>query len=201
MYSVLLHELGHTLGLGASTAWNGYVSGLTFNGPQAKAAYGMGGPVPLAQPENAGPAGHWSSTIDSTVFGGSTSQTPLMVPALPATMRRQLTNLDAAALADIGWEVTLPEPIPGDYNRNGIVDAADYTIWRNTLGSTTDLRANGNNTGASANKIDQADYAFWKSRFGNVSGSGSGALSVPEPATAMLLLIAAALLCWRRSNR
>ena len=29
--------------------------------------------------------------------------------------------------------------VPGDYNDNGIVDAADYTIWRDTLGSTTDL--------------------------------------------------------------
>ena len=72
---------------------------------------------------------------------------------------------------DIGWEIDLPEPVPGDYNRNGIVDAADYTIWRNTLGSTTDLRANGNNSGASADKIDQADYTFWKSRFGNVAGA------------------------------
>jgi arabinogalactan endo-1,4-beta-galactosidase len=30
----------------------------------------------------------------------------------------------------------------GDYNRDGVVDAADYTVWRDTLGSTTDLRAN-----------------------------------------------------------
>ena len=40
------------------------------------------------------------------------------------------------------------EGVPGDYNANGTVDAADYTIWRDTLGSTTDLRANGDNTGA-----------------------------------------------------
>ena len=24
--------------------------------------------------------------------------------------------------------------LAGDYNRNGVVDAADYTVWRNTLG-------------------------------------------------------------------
>ena len=28
----------------------------------------------------------------------------------------------------------------GDYNKNSIVDAADFTVWRDTLGSTTDLR-------------------------------------------------------------
>ena len=38
--------------------------------------------------------------------------------------------------------------LPGDYNHNGMVDAADYTVWRDTLGSTTDLRANGDNSGA-----------------------------------------------------
>ena len=35
----------------------------------------------------------------------------------------------------------------GDYNLDGMVDAADYIVWRNTLGSTTELRANGDNTG------------------------------------------------------
>jgi hypothetical protein len=93
---------------------------------------------------------------------------------------------------------TTPAAIPGDYNSDGVVDAADFVIWRQTLNSTTDLRANGDNTGASANVIDQADYTFWKSRFGATSGSGSGALSsgaVPEPSGAALLLIAG-VCCW-----
>jgi hypothetical protein len=78
--------------------------------------------------------------------------------------------------------------VVGDYNGNGVVDAGDYTIWRDTLGSTTDLRANGDNTGGSAGKIDAADYALWKSRFGATSGSGSIAgTNVPEPATWLML--------------
>ncbi len=68
--------------------------------------------------------------------------------------------------------------LPGDYNFNGTVDAADYTVWRDTLGSTTDLRANGDNTGASAGVTDQADYDIWKAHFGETvpaPGAGSGA--------------------------
>jgi hypothetical protein len=93
--------------------------------------------------------------------------------------------------------------VAGDYNGDGVVDAADYTIWRDTLGSTTDLRANGDDTGASMGVIDQADYAFWKSRFGATSGAGAGSLSgaaVPEPPTAVLLLSAAAVLLGRRAS-
>jgi hypothetical protein len=91
---------------------------------------------------------------------------------------------------------TTPAANTGDYNGNGIVDAADYTIWRDTLGSTTDLRANGDNAGASAGKIDQADYTLWKSKFGTTSGSGALSLgAVPEPSSAALLWIAA-ICCW-----
>ena len=81
--------------------------------------------------------------------------------------------------------------VPGDYGGDGIVDAADYTIWRDTLGSTVDLRANGDIAGASAGKIDQADYNFWKSHFGTHVGSGAGdPETVPEPASWLSMLIA-----------
>jgi hypothetical protein len=87
--------------------------------------------------------------------------------------------------------------VDGDYNQNGIVDAADYTVWRNTLGSTTDHRADGDGNGT----VQQADYTYWKSRFGNTSGSGSGssAAAVPEPGTLGLLgLLAIALVLGSR---
>jgi hypothetical protein len=87
--------------------------------------------------------------------------------------------------------------VPGDYNGNGVVDAADYTVWRDTLGSTTDLRANGDNIGASAGKIDQADFNVWKANFGMHAGSGANA-AVPEPATLRLLLVEVLTMCCRR---
>lgn len=83
--------------------------------------------------------------------------------------------------------VTILDNLPGDYNFDGVVNLADYTLWRDTLGSDTQVLADGNGDGV----VNQADYDVWKENFGAVSGSLS-ALSVPtavpEPATAMLLL-------------
>ena len=91
----------------------------------------------------------------------------------------------------------LATSLAGDYNHNGVVDAADYTVWRDTLGSTTDLRANGDNTGASTGKIDQADYTFWRTHFGNHTGSGAAEFdmqsAVPEPCSFALLFVALVL--------
>lgn len=91
--------------------------------------------------------------------------------------------------------------LAGDYNGDRTVNAADYSIWRDTLGSTTDLRANGDNANASANLIDQADYEAWKTRFGTVgtpvlmspriyieASAISVGAAVPEPATCGLLV-------------
>ncbi|MEX2171184.1 MAG: hypothetical protein WD851_17825, partial [Pirellulales bacterium] len=63
-----------------------------------------------------------------------------------------------------------PDPLVGDYNGDGVVGAADYTIWRDTLGSTTDLRANGDDSNS---VIDAADYGVWTANFGETLGAGA----------------------------
>jgi hypothetical protein len=89
----------------------------------------------------------------------------------------------------------------GDYNGNGVVDAADYVIWRKALnepavpaGSGADGNANGT--------IDSGDYDFWAARFGNtVPGAGAArVLAVPEPAALVLLVIGLAIAnaVWRK---
>jgi hypothetical protein len=105
-----------------------------------------------------------------------------------------------SGLGDISQRITYtfaepPAGTPGDYNGDTKVDAADYTIWRDTLGSTADLRANGNDTGASAGVIDAADYDVWKTNFGTGGGSGGlAAAGVPEPASCVVVLCAIAAL-------
>jgi len=88
----------------------------------------------------------------------------------------------------------------GDYNGDDVVDAADYTVWRNTLNSTSDLRADGDNSGA----IDGPDYDLWKEHFGESANLGSAASSnaVPEPASySALLVLALSVTCSWRSRR
>jgi hypothetical protein len=77
--------------------------------------------------------------------------------------------------------------LAGDYTGDGLVNAADYTVWRDTLGSTTELAADGDASGV----IDAPDYGVWTANYG-----ASAATAVPEPATWMLL--AAGLLACRR---
>jgi CSLREA domain-containing protein len=88
---------------------------------------------------------------------------------------------------DIGAVEHQPNPLPGDYNFNGIVDAADYTAWRDTLGSTNDLRADGGGTtaGVPDGVVDSLDYDFWKSQFGNVLMAGSGAAGATAEPTSL----------------
>jgi hypothetical protein len=97
---------------------------------------------------------------------------------------------------DLGYDLTAIPFVAGDYNRNGVVDAADYILWRKGAPAAD---SNGDTI------IDQADYNFWAANFGNVgSGSGSGlsAGSVPEPSSvAMMMLGLVASCACRRSGR
>jgi autotransporter-associated beta strand protein len=81
-------------------------------------------------------------------------------------------------------ESIAPE-LAGDYNLDGIVDAADYTVWRDTLGWTNVLLADGNHNGM----VDYADYLVWKLNFGSTGSAQATAADavVPEPSSVGLL--------------
>lgn len=76
--------------------------------------------------------------------------------------------------------------IAGDYNRDGAVDAGDFTVWRDSLGQTgANLIADGNGDEV----VNHLDYGIWKANFG-LAGSGGSALaaqSIPEPSIGALL--------------
>lgn len=83
--------------------------------------------------------------------------------------------------------------IAGDYNDDGLVDAADYTVWRDNLGTGHSLPND-----ATPESVTLADYDVWKDHFGLTSGSGSSAVDVvPESGTGMLACVAFFLVALR----
>ncbi len=112
-----------------------------------------------------------------------------------------VTSIPAAIWSNSQWVVTVATTnndvenvnfgnhtivdLPGDFNRDGFVDAADYIVWRRTLGSTvTDyLGADGNGNGV----VDQADFNVWRANFGRslaapITSPGSGSSMLLAPA-------------------
>jgi hypothetical protein len=87
--------------------------------------------------------------------------------------------------------------LEADFNGDGAVDAADYSVWRDSFGQTGEsLAADANGDG----EIDTADYAHWKKYFGASAGGGAGGaatsqgVAAPEPSTLVLAAVVLALL-------
>ena len=89
-----------------------------------------------------------------------------------------------------GLYITYKDAMPGDANCDDIVDQADYTVWYNNYGATGAIWTQGDFTGDGL--VDQADYTVW---YNNYGATGAG---VPEPVTAMLLLLGLPLLRRRK---
>lgn len=103
----------------------------------------------------------------------------------------ELADYDLHIVGEDGYEypVTLSataDPLVGDYNHNGTVDAADYVVWRDSLGqSGMGLAADGDDS----EMIDAADYEIWKQHFGESASGGGSAAPVPEPTAAVALVL------------
>jgi hypothetical protein len=94
--------------------------------------------------------------------------------------------------------------VAGDYNGNGVVDAADYTVWRDHLGQSFTM-----SNDITRGVVDQADYDVWRANFGQTAGptdpstlvtgfvryvtSGATA-AVPEPSSVVLVGVGLATL-------
>lgn len=129
----------------------------------------MGGPQIGALLEEAG-----------QLFGGTDSPT-LRVATLDTTTGLATTGPSLSGSSSPFYAIA-PFPLPsaaGDYNHNGVIDAADYPVWRKGLGTL----------------FTQSDYTVWRSHFGQTTGSGTiigGDAAVPEPTTLVLLVMLSA---------
>jgi hypothetical protein len=75
--------------------------------------------------------------------------------------------------------VAVDPGLTGDYNEDGIVDAADYVVWRKSPGDFG----------------GQQGFDDWRANFGTaLPGSGIGSLAsagaIPEPATLFVAVMA-----------
>ena len=90
---------------------------------------------------------------------------------------------------DFEFQITPLPTVPGDYNGNGVVDAADYVLYRKYYGSRTNPVADANHDGL----VNEVDYQIWRQRYGNPFPPGAGAdelfAAVPEPSARVIILI------------
>lgn len=153
----------------------------------------------------------WEWYIDGVLSPDHTIDSPLATPALdlfgwtiagrpgsPFYALFDEVRMSNEALSPSQFLNSLPVVgVPGDYNNDGVVNAADYGEWIANLGGTNLDNRDPNLTGP----IGVADYLFWKSQLGNGSGVGSGD-AVPEPSTVLLIVVGSLLAVnYRRSLR
>jgi hypothetical protein len=137
----------------------------------------------LSEPES-GTSAHVFVEIDNLGFGQAVfSDIMLGSIEVPLFGSRQIQRVNVEARVDIiGYDF-------GDYDRNLVVNAEDYAVWRNSFGLTgADLAADGNGD----ESVDAADYVLWRANSSAAAGGAAEALiAAPEPTSGLLLTAAA----------
>lgn len=143
-YSIALHEIGHVLGIGTTwNQWQDSVDGQYFVGQNALDAFNLDNGTSnrrlLLQSTS---DGHWANGRQfSYVFpigdpilpgtAGNDLQSLLLEPSadFTGTVRRfELTNVDAAALVDIGWSILESEENELDLDGDGQLTGVDLDL-------------------------------------------------------------------------
>lgn len=135
----------------------------------------LAGGVELTQAPGYDPQWGDTHTLVSVAGGLTGSPDAFSAPALGDGLAWRLETSASDLIATV--------VLLGDYNADGAVDAADYTVWRDAEGGSS-LDADGNGDGV----VDQADYAIWSNAYG--ASVPAASTSIPEP---LPLALAAAL--------
>ncbi|MGE3640112.1 MAG: choice-of-anchor Q domain-containing protein, partial [Pirellulales bacterium] len=148
---------------------------------------GVANPLLGSLADNGGPTlTHALLAHSPAINMGDNAQAP---PGLTTDQRGGAFARVVNVTVDIGaFELQPPGPaLPGDYNQNNIVDAADYVLWRDTFGRTGVAAFSGAD-GDGDGTIAQGDYAVWRTHFGqSLPAAGAGATgdalaAAPAPA-------------------
>lgn len=97
-------------------------------------------------------------------------------------------SIDSNFFEDRVIPIFAPSGLPGDFNGDGEVNAADYTVWRDSYGELEDgtvLGGNGN-----GGIIDDSDYGLWRNQYGQSASTTTTSTSVPESTSLIMITVA-----------
>lgn len=136
----------------------------------------LGGTLELTLSDGSAPAASDSFVLIDAVGGVTGTFDTAVLPTLGGGLTLDLVYEAQRVLLEVGFA--------GDYNADGMVDAADYTVWRD--GDSPDS--------------SQAGYDLWSSNYGRTAPAPVPSAAVPEPSAYFLLLLAAMPALRRRSR-
>lgn len=112
---------------------------------------------------------------------GVFEEVEVVTPELDAALTLRMIYESGRVLA-----VVAPT-LDGDFNADGLVNSADFAVWRDSLELSVQpfSGADGNGDGI----VNQADFQLWRSNYGSAITSASLTRAVPEPSTTVLLLL------------
>lgn len=153
------------------SGYTGITTGSTTNDANGDFGPPVNGPLP-------------SSSLQALLFQGAAG-----APSTTNLADYALTSGAAVFTNNAGTNFTLVAPgLDGDYNENGVVDAADYSVWLDNFGSAAGALPND----ADGGTIDVDQYNTWKANF-QPGQPGAGSIqssNAPEPASLLLLILA-----------
>jgi hypothetical protein len=173
LYATSVHELMHALGATTSPIedYVGVNGSGEFIGANVVTEYG--GPVP-------GAGGHFASNVQAIVWNSEGIVSEVVLdPSSTSGDRKYLTDLDAALLRDLGYNVVSSLSV-ADFNLDTVVDGADLAIWETGYGQDASGDANGDGVTAGF------DLLIWQQEFGFGGGFVSASTLVPEPSSLQL---------------
>jgi hypothetical protein len=195
--------LFHSTATGKSLSLTQNLSGSTLNKKLLLATPGfekLTGAVPPDFPTFPLPAGFFNPAGDFvTLYHHALIDSRRILPANPVptdgVMSRNypadtLTTNSPTNFSGQTGSIDL-SALPGDYNDNGRVDAADYVVWRKNLNTANTIP---NDT--TPNWVMDDDYAVWRANFGRAAGSaaGLGSVAAPEPNSLTVLFLGVVML-------